>query len=300
MSGSIFPAGIRFWKGNIHTHSNRSDGALPPEQVCHLYREAGYDFLALTDHFQARYNFPIVDTTPFRTAKFTTILGAEVHAMGTSLGHRWHILAVGLPADFAPTGETETGTELAQRCKDAGAFVAIAHPSWYGLTEIDAAMIPSAHAVEIYNHTSHVWVDRGDGWYLLDRLCNGGRIVSGCATDDAHFHTADSFGGWVMVAAESNEPELLVAALKNGHYYSSQGPEIHDIRVEDGEVHVTCSPVSLITLLGQGSRANPWLEAGQTSARLSLEPFGGTGWFRVTVRDAEGKRAWSNPVRLPA
>jgi len=75
----------RFFKGNLHTHSNCSDGALNPEEVCRRYREAGYDFLALTDHFLPQYDFPIVDTEPFRTGNFTTLLGAEVHAPKTAL-----------------------------------------------------------------------------------------------------------------------------------------------------------------------------------------------------------------------
>ncbi len=299
MTGSLFPAHKRFWKGNLHTHSTLSDGALLPEEVCRKYREAGYDFLALTDHFQARYNYPVADTRAFRTATFTTIAGAEVHAPATLLGHQWHILAVGLPYDFAPNYKDETGPQLARRCADAGAYVAIAHPAWYGLTEIDAATIPSAHAVEVYNHTSHIWTDRGDGWYLLDRLCNDGHTLNACATDDAHFHTDDAFGGWVMVSAEANDPALLVEALKAGHYYSSQGPIIHDIVIEGSFVNITCSKAKAIMLLGRGSCSNPWLEPGQTQARLSLKPFEKSGWFRVTVIDDAGKRAWSNPVALP-
>ena len=47
----------RFFKGNIHTHSTRSDGGRVPEDVCKTYREAGYDFLALTDHFLEKFDF---------------------------------------------------------------------------------------------------------------------------------------------------------------------------------------------------------------------------------------------------
>ena len=32
----------RFFKGNLHTHSNRSDGARDPESVCAVYRDAGF------------------------------------------------------------------------------------------------------------------------------------------------------------------------------------------------------------------------------------------------------------------
>jgi hypothetical protein len=89
----------RFWRGNLHTHSTQSDGHLSPENVCHLYREMGYDFIALTDHFLKSYNYPITDTTPFQDETFTTILGAELHAGQTELGQLWHILAVGRTCD---------------------------------------------------------------------------------------------------------------------------------------------------------------------------------------------------------
>ena len=54
----------RFWRGNLHTHSTRSDGGLPPEAVADFYTGAGYDFLALTDHFWESYDYPITDTRP--------------------------------------------------------------------------------------------------------------------------------------------------------------------------------------------------------------------------------------------
>jgi hypothetical protein len=79
---SAFAAQGRFWRGNLHTHSTRSDGVLEPEDVCSRYRAEGYDFLALTDHFVGQYGYPIVDTLPFRTNSFTTILGAELHSGG--------------------------------------------------------------------------------------------------------------------------------------------------------------------------------------------------------------------------
>ncbi|MFM7442606.1 MAG: PHP domain-containing protein, partial [Tabrizicola sp.] len=157
---SAFTAPGRFWRGNLHTHSTRSDGVLAPEEVCRRYRDEGYDFLALTDHFIGSYGYPIVDTQPFRTNSFTTILGAELHSGAMANGELWHILAVGLPADFAPSDSPdflpkpgqETAAQIAERAVAAGAFVAIAHPQWSGLTLADARQITAAHAVEIYNH----------------------------------------------------------------------------------------------------------------------------------------------------
>ena len=92
MSQSLpaFTAPGRFWRGNLHTHSTRSDGVLEPQEVCRRYRAEGYDFLALTDHFVGHYGYPIVDTLPFRTDSFTTILGAELHSGAmASCGISW-------------------------------------------------------------------------------------------------------------------------------------------------------------------------------------------------------------------
>ncbi len=41
---------VRWWKGNLHTHSLWSDGDDFPEMIGDWYRERGYNFLALTDH----------------------------------------------------------------------------------------------------------------------------------------------------------------------------------------------------------------------------------------------------------
>src|SRR5690554_2996035 len=41
---------LKWYKGNMHTHSFWSDGDDFPESVAGWYHENGYDFLALTDH----------------------------------------------------------------------------------------------------------------------------------------------------------------------------------------------------------------------------------------------------------
>jgi hypothetical protein len=43
-------AGLRWFKGNLHTHTFWSDGDDFPEMVADRYRKAGYSFLALTEH----------------------------------------------------------------------------------------------------------------------------------------------------------------------------------------------------------------------------------------------------------
>jgi hypothetical protein len=299
MSIEAFAAPGQFWRGNLHTHSNLSDGALAPGEVCRLYGDAGYDFLCLSDHFMARYEFPIADTRAFRSNRFTTILGAELHAPANSHGETWHMLAVGLPEDFAPTGETESGVALSLRARDAGAFVGIAHPQWSSLSMEDGrAMLGAAHAIEIYNSSCDVECARPDGTYLLDALLNEGNRLFAYAADDAHFRIDDGFRGWVMVKAEANDPDLLVEALKRGDHYSSQGPIIHDVAVEGNEIRIHSSPATNFAVVGRGSRSlhvKPVMET--TTMTLPAEKFAGD-WCRVVIEDRYRRLAWTNPIWL--
>ena len=299
MDIGAFSASGRFWRGNLHTHSTRSDGHVTPEEACSYYRGAGYDFLALTDHFLERYEYPIVDTRAYRTPEFTTVLGAELHSGTAEFGQLWHILAVGLPIDFAPNLPGETGPEIAARAVVAGAFVAAAHPAWYGVTEADIRSLGEIHAVEIYNGTAIDHNDKADSWYVLDLLLRRGARYSACATDDAHFNPdrEDRQRGWVQVKSERLDPEALLAALKAGDYYSSSGPQIHDIQATSGDkVVVRCSAAERILLTGHGSISSSIHGQGITEAEFSLKSLGDSPVFRITVRDSHGGRAWSNPI----
>jgi hypothetical protein len=288
----------RFYKGNLHTHSTRSDGRRSPDEVVQVYRDAGYDFLALTDHFLDRYGFPITDTRPLRDGSFTTLLGAELHAPVTEVGERWHLVAVGLPLDFAPARDDETGPALAARSSTAGAFVGIAHPAWYNLTLADALSIETADAIEVYNETCAQDSDRGDSWHLADMVLARGRRVTTFAADDAHFGARpDSLAAWVQVRAADLTPEALLAALKAGYYYSSQGPTIEDVKIDGGTIHITCSPAQQIVVSGRAAPSRVTRGTDVTSTSLPLEPFAGS-YCRVTVVDANGRRAWSNPIWL--
>lgn len=299
-----FSAPGRFWRGNLHTHSTLSDGLLPPEEVIGRYRAEGYDFMSLTDHFVETYGYPIADTRALRDDRFTTLIGAELHSGAQLNGHIWHILAVGLPLGFArsrtpsfrPVPGQETGAEIAARAAAAGAFVTVAHPQWSGLTVADAAGIGAAHAVEVYNHGCATGCDRPDGWAVADQLLESGRRLLAIATDDAHFHEPDHFGGWVMVKASENTPAALLSALKAGQFYSSQGPEIRDIRLFEGRMEVEHSAAASVIVSGWGVFSKAVHGHSMTTTTHDITRFAGSPYLRVTVVDAAGRKAWSNPL----
>ena len=307
MRKNLLKQGVgRFFRGNLHCHSNRSDGLQTPEYVAAAYRDAGYDFILLSDHFEASYGWQVTDTRDLRDDRFTTIIGAELSSGPWDERHCYWITAAGLPLDFEapPPGNLAEAITRAAQC---GAFVTMLHP---GLNNLPLAAVPTlpafdaVHAVEIYNHNTAMsgGTDRAHGGYMLDGLLEQGYRLFVNAGDDAHFgHPADRFGGWVEVYCDQLDPSALLEALHAGRYYSTQGPALHELLVDGNQLHVETSEVYAIGIMGSGERWQSGTE--RTSARdatiaaadFDISPFHGS-YCRVTAVDWAGRCAWSNPI----
>ena len=296
----------RFYRGNLHCHSNRSDGLREPEAVVDAYRDAGYDFICLSDHFEAEFGWQITDTRPLRDESFTTIVGAELSSAPWEKRHAYWVTAAGLPLDFvAPPADDHA--EAIRRSAELGAFVIMLHPGLNNLPLAAAEGLPSlgaVHAVEIYNHNLSVAAhpDGANGAYMLDGLLEKGHRLLVNAGDDAHFgHPSDRFGGWVEVHCDRLDPDALLRSLKAGRYYSTQGPSFRELLLDGQRLRVETSEAYAITLNGGGDR---WQSGEERTAKhgepireadFDLAPFRGS-YCRVTVVDPGGRRAWSNPI----
>ena len=296
----------RFFRGNLHCHSNRSDGLLEPEEVVAAFRRAGYDFICLSDHFEAEYGWQVTDTRPLRDEDFTTILGAELSAAPWEKRDAYWVTAAGIPLDFGRP-PADDRAEAIRRASERGAFVIMLHPGLNNLPLAATDGLPAldaVHAVEIYNHNLAVAAhpDGAYGAYRLDGLLEKGYKLLVNAGDDAHFgHPSDRFGGWVEVHCDRLHPEALLRSLKDGRYFSTQGPSFRELLLDGNRLRVETSAAYAISLTGGGDR---W-QSGQertskdgepiTEAALDLAPFGGS-YCRVTVVDPAGRRAWSNPI----
>ena len=165
-----------------------------------------------------------------------------------------------------------------------------------GLSAFDAV-----HAIEVYNHNCAMAAipDRANGAYMLDGLLEKGHKVLVNAGDDAHFgHPRDRFGGWVEVHCDRLDPEALLGSMKAGRYYSTQGPELRELIMDDERLRVETSEAYAISLITGGDR---WQSGSERTsepiveAEFDLAPFRGS-YCRVTVVDLAGRRAWSNPI----
>ena len=78
-------------KGDLHSHSYRSDGLVDPAALAGHFREMGYDFFALTDHNRYYPGGEIDEAYEGVERSLFRVLGEEVHTPGSML----HIVHVG-------------------------------------------------------------------------------------------------------------------------------------------------------------------------------------------------------------
>lgn len=79
--------GLRPWKGDFHLHSCRSDGQESPLYVASAYRQAGFDFFALTDHHQMPPSHEVIDGMAKLDTDFKVYPGEEVHPPNNCVHH---------------------------------------------------------------------------------------------------------------------------------------------------------------------------------------------------------------------
>ena len=167
------------YRGNLHGHCTHSDGRNEPAEVVRLYREAGYDFTCLSDHYWTDPRFSadtICDGSALDSEDFITLISAELHCHGKLYDQAglWHILANGLPLDFPVATPSETGPELVERAVAAGAFVSIPHPEWYAMTTEEARSLAVAGCKLPHHPLLHLGLGENSWRQRRPRACSRG------------------------------------------------------------------------------------------------------------------------------
>jgi hypothetical protein len=280
----------RWFKGNLHTHTTQSDGLLTPEQAIAWYRERGYDFIAITDHWVLSRGQGLAPN-----GDFITLSGAELH------GDSYHMLALGIPA-LPDQGLADDPQVMAAQVLAMGGLPFIAHPYWTGQTSAEVALIKGILGIEVFNSVCEKQVGRGYAGVHWDDLLAQGLRLGGLAVDDVHWKYGEEGQGFVMVRAERLDEPSILEALRRGHYYASTGPQINDLQIvrqEDGSLalQVRCSPCRSITFHASGPRGRRF-EApdGGLLDSASWPIHAEQVYLRVECRDAQGNIAWTNPL----
>ena len=130
-------------KANLHTHTTNSDGIFTPAQIIDMYKDAGYDVINFSDHRKVN------KVSEYDGRGMTLISGVELHPMGPR-GINWHILAIGVPENFANTNP-ETGQEAVDSVVNVGGIAFCAHPYWCGLLPSEVMQLKNIAGIEVFN-----------------------------------------------------------------------------------------------------------------------------------------------------
>lgn len=289
----------------LHAHTTNSDGELRPEALAAHYERAGYDVLAITDHWH-RSEAP-------STEGLLVLPSVELNCIlpGARDGH---VLGYGLAvdADLPALGAEYAGLErTAEFIQAHGGVAYLAHPYWTGATPGTLELPENVAGIEVWNAGCELEIGRGLSSVHWDELLETGRRCYGLASDDSHHPGFDSDRAWTWLRVPERTAGAVLAALASGAFYGSSGPLLHAVETAGDEVEVRCSPARSVTLVS-GRSTGAAVNAGRlgyryagavlatdddgwiTSARLT-KPFAAP-FARIEVTDPAGGRAWTNPL----
>ncbi len=285
-------------KLGLHTHTTDSDGRRSPEEAARMYAEAGYDAIAITDHWKYGEEREL--------SGLKILSGCEYDFGGaTSDSGVYHIVAIGttsdpcVPSDWRNMVKTsaQKAAKAVEMIKLHNGLAVLAHPAWSLNTVEQIKSLGKIDAIEIYNSVSDFGMsDRGDSSLIIDMLGAGGNIYPLIAADDTHHYTGDEFRGAIMVEATDIDSDAIVRAVRAGRFYATQGPEVHAELVGADKIKVYCSPVEKVVFNTNVVWVSGRIVRGENIIEAEYVCHPQDRFVRVEVTDAEGKRAWSNPI----
>lgn len=317
-NSSVFERPGEWLRCALHTHSTVSDGDLPPRAVARQYATAGFDVLALTDHWRLA---TVEDAPP----EIMMVPAAELTADLGPVGWTVDLLVYGIheiPED--PGGDRRNWMINAEEhweqrtfaSVEAGALWAheqggvayLAHPYWTGAGSQAFDDAPHLAGVEVFNGSAECEGGRGDSSLLWDEGLQRGLQLHGIATDDSHMPLFDIGLAWTWVKVTERTPRAVVEALRVGDSYGSTGPRILEVHTDDNGVEIQCTPAQAIHVTTSrengasitagrgGRRCGRILETDGAGliTRAFVEVPGDVGYRRVRVVGAAADQAWTN------
>lgn len=310
-------------KGNVHMHSTRSDGALPPDVAVDNYRKAGYDFVMLSDH-EIYFNSDVYDKPGF------LVLGGTETSVKMNDECRWIIdyrkrageeraqhkhMHFNCIMDYSSPGEKpyfetdyivprmqdrgiDSWNAHVEEMKKHGNIVIVNHPHWSRLEPAHLLATQGCVAVEIWNTGDvHKCGGRSDE-DIWDYCLNNGKRILAVAADDSHAQTTDFGKGFIMVCTDDFSKKGICIAIKKGDFYASNGPLMQDMRIENGVLKMKFTPSREVVIAGydcDGYNIGP-VEDGSLLTCAEWRIDAALRWFRVMLKDAIGRTAWMQPI----
>ena len=233
-----------WFKGNLHTHTNKSDGDSSPETVVDWYSNNKYDFLVLSDH----NHLTILDSNQ---TKLLLIPGEEITL---NLPYTIHINAIGIKKVIEPTlRSTKVKTLQANidNIINSGGLAEINHPNFrWALNEKDLVQVRGAHFIEVFNGNYNTHNYGGGGKKsveeMWDEMLSKKIKIWGVAVDDSH-HFKEEFAphrhnpgrGWVEVFAKNLSEKNILDSMRNGNFYFSNGVKFKKINFNKEKIELS-------------------------------------------------------------
>lgn len=324
----LLPEEGSFYKANLHCHSTVSDGRWSPERIKQEYMAKGYSVIAYTDHDV------LIPHPELTDEHFVALSGYEMEIdevrQDGKQGKTCHMCLVALEpdnvkqvcwhrsrylfgnarnyreqvqfhdaSDYERSFTHECISDMMRRGREAGFYVTYNHPVWSLEDFRDYSGYEGMHAMEICN-----WGCVVEGYndyvpQVYDDLLRLGRRIYCIGADDNHNSIEDSFGAFTVIKAPELTYRAITRALLDGHFYASQGPEIHALWIEDGRIHIRCSDARKIECNFDIRRAFcAWSRPGEPLQEASFPLPERASYVRLTVTDFEGNHANTNAYWL--
>lgn len=280
------------YKVGLHTHTTVTDGKVTPEECARIYKEAGYDAIALTDHWKYHGEDEI--------SGLKIISGCEYNlGRSDTSTDVIHIVGVGMREEPQLSDRGVPRQEVIDAIKAKGGLAILAHPAWSLNTPEEIKKLSGFDAVEIYNSVSDVGQSsRPYSGYFVDLLANMGVTYPLIATDDAHYYQGeDETKSYIMVKAEDGSIESILDGIRKSEFYATQGPEVH-IRREGDKIIADCSPCVTIDFLSNSAWVADKMNRGTGLVHAQYQIKAWEKWIRVEVKDADGNYGWSNIITI--
>ena len=295
-----------WFKGNLHTHSNESDGDSSPRKVVEWYRDNGYDWLALTDHNVRTVLSP--EDTPEKSPLVLTGEEVTVHMPNSDKVVVVQAIDISKVVDPINAGDVFSTVQA-----NVDAIVAAGGlPCLMVLYDQPNFRPESIHEIsgtrllEIYNVKGNmeVYGDPSDPSHekIWDLMLSSGKVVYGVAVDDAHHFNefgpdnVNPGGAWVMLRAQELSKTNIISSLSLGDFYSSTGVMLETLDTLSNGISLEISPVSeesyRTVFVGKGGEELKQQSGTQPEYYFS----GGEGYIRAVISSSNGAQAWIQPV----
>jgi len=267
----------------IHAHTDKSDGVDSTEGLITKYANLGYRCLAITDHNQVNWPWPINPTN------MVPIKGNEI---STSDGY--HIGS--LFSNYAPSPDTRTAQQCIDEINSRQGIAIVNHPFYLGKTGADLLQLTGYSGLEIYNRNKELGSNKGYSLALWDSVLTGSdQSVWGFAADDYHGAVQGQDRGKIIVVADDDSELEIKEALKRGSFYAIAGGDslsFEDIVTDDRGITVETSAPATIRFVGKnGSVLRSW--SNRESATYDVA--GDEDFVRVEAA-AGDTELYSNPI----